>query len=348
MRAAFITVGDTSRLTGGYLYHARVFDGLEDFGVGIEEIVASGASVEEQRYGVSGFASSFDPRGFDVVVVDALARVVCAPLIEGWRRHRPVVAMVHELPSFASPAEDSEKERGFEEALLRGSDLFLAVSGHGKSVLEDRGVPPGMIRIVSPGSDGLASKTVTGGARRRQGSQAICVAQWIPRKGILELVEAWRGLDFPDASLQLVGDTDADRDYTLEIKSAAFGDSSIQVSGVLDAHSLASAYADSDFFVLPSSYEGYGVVYAEALSFGLPIIACDVGPVPELVGEEAALLVPTGDPERLRRALRSLISDEDLRLRMSEAALRRAENLPRWEDARRGFAEVLREAAGRG
>jgi glycosyltransferase involved in cell wall biosynthesis len=95
--------------------------------------------------------------------------------------------------------------------------------------------------------------------------------------------------------------------------------------------------------VLPSRYEGYGIVYVEALAHGLPILACDVGPVPELVGEEAALLVPPDGVEALSGAMDQLLGDPALRSRMSEAAYCRAEGLPRWEDTTAGFLGVLRE-----
>lgn len=347
MRAAFVTVGDTSRLTGGYLYHARVFDGLGEFDVEVEEIVPSGAPVAEQEAAVPKLRALLDPREYDVIVADALARVVCAPYFEDWQRHRPIVAMVHELPSLAASGEKDTRERGFEEPLLR-SDLVIAVSGHGKSVLESRGVPAERIRVVSPGFDAMETPEVR--ASEGDGTlRALCVAQWIKRKDILDLVEAWKESNVPNAYLRLVGEVNADPEYSARIMSAIDGDPSIRVSGTLDERSLASAYAESDVFVLPSRYEGYGIVYAEALSFGLPVVACDVGPIPELVGEEgAALLIPPEDAEELSRALRLLLSDGDLRRRMSTAALRRIESLPRWEDTTRGFAEALREAARRG
>ncbi len=433
LKVAFITVGDTSRLTGGYLYHARVFDRLGKLGFEVAEVVPCGALVDEQKAGVSSLAA-LDPREYDAVVVDALARVVCAPFVEKWREHRPFVAMVHELPSVASPEGDVEEERGFEDALLSAADFFIAVSGHGKSLLEERGVPSGRIRVVPPGFDALSlvetarravsrakaspnsdeifhrkASTEDGGergsppgsealsrgspsrsdvarsskasmgegdarktpdARRepetgvrtpgdshdirdsaseartpiREPLRAICVAQWIPRKGILELVEAWRSLKFPSATLHLIGETDADPEYRSRVMEAIGGEASISVSGKLDDGSLATAYAESDAFILPSRFEGYGIVFAEALSFGLPVVACDVGPVPELVGEEAGIFVARGDVEGLARAIQTLLSDGNLRRRMSEAALRRVESLPRWDDTARGFANVLREA----
>ncbi len=101
LRLAFVTVGDTYRLTGGYLYNGRVISGLRGLGLEIEEVVPSGASPEEQRAAAPRLGPLLDPEHFDALVVDALARVVCAPHLDRWQAARPLVAMVHELPSVA-------------------------------------------------------------------------------------------------------------------------------------------------------------------------------------------------------------------------------------------------------
>ena len=342
MRVAFVTVGDTGRLTGGYLYHARLFTGLRERGVEIEEIVPCGASPEAQQKAIPLLGSLLDARSFDVVVVDALARVVCAPYIDRWREERPVVAMVHELPGVAGP-EESEREKEYEKPLLRARRL-ICVSEHGRSILEDRGVPGERIRVVPPGHDRLASAPE---AERAGGGvlRVLCVAQWIPRKGILDLVRAWTLREWPGATLELVGETDADPGYARYVRSSisASPDASITVRGALDDAALSAAYAAADLFALPSRYEGYGIVFAEALACGLPVVACDVGPVPALVGEEAAILVPPGDVGALSEALDRVLKNEDLRSRMSAAALIRARDLPGWDDTTSGFLEVLRE-----
>jgi glycosyltransferase involved in cell wall biosynthesis len=339
LRVAFLTVGDTTRLTGGYLYHARLFEGLRERNVEVVEFVPCGDSVGEQEAASRGLAASFDPTSFDVVVVDALARVASSPGIGRWRRARPVVAMVHELPSVAGNGDPA-----FEEPLLR-ADRLVTVSRHGREVLRSRGVPDGRISVVPPGFDRLPARG-TGEAEppslRTDAPRALCVAQWIERKDILTLVEAWTARERGGATLELVGDTDADPDYAAAVRDAIGTDTSITVTGPVDDSALASAYSAADLFVLPSRYEGYGVVYVEALAHGLPVVACEVGPVPGLVGREAALLVPPGDAAALSGALDLRLGAPERRARMSSAARRRAAGLPRWRDTVNGFEAVLR------
>jgi glycosyltransferase involved in cell wall biosynthesis len=348
LRVAFVTVGDTSRLTGGYLYHARVFAGLRGEGIEVEEFVASGASPVEQEAMAPRLGLRLDPRRFDVVVVDALARIVCAPWLDRWRALRPVVAMVHELPSVATvTGHGTTREQEFEEPLLR-ADRLIVVSGHGRSILQSRGVPAGRIHVVPPGFDRLSPPDADAEQSIRNDvlARVLCVAQWIPRKGILDLVRAWTTHERPGAMLELIGETDAEPAYAASVHTAiadAIG-TSITVSGPVDNATLGAAYAAADLFVLPSTYEGYGIVYAEALAYGLPIIACDVEPIPELVGKEAALLVPPGDAGALSGALDLLLRDSILRDQMSAAARRRADHLPRWKDTVAAFRQVLEEA----
>jgi glycosyltransferase involved in cell wall biosynthesis len=341
VRFAFVTVGDTSRQTGGHLFNARVLAALRGMGIEVDEINPCEASPEAQEAAAGGLGSLLDPSAFDAVVVDALARIVCSPHLDRWRGERPVAAMVHELPSVA--AADDALSREHEEPLLR-SDRLISVSAHGASILEERGVPAARIRVVLPGADSIP-KNETDRSPRDDKVRALCVAQWIPRKGILDLVRAWTLRERPGAALELVGETDADPGYAASVRAAivASPDASITLRGPVDDATLAAAYAAADLFALPSRYEGYGIVYAEALAHGLPVIASDVGPVPDLVGEEAALLVPPGDVEALSGALDLLLDDPGLRGRMSDSARRRAETLPHWEDTAAGFLRVLRE-----
>jgi glycosyltransferase involved in cell wall biosynthesis len=350
MRVAFITVGDTTRRTGGYLYHAEVFRRLRAFGAETTEISASAADIAAQQAAQSALGATFDPRDFDVIVVDALARVVCAPWLARWQAARPLVAMVHELPSVAGSADMAT------EAGLLHADLLLAVSQHGRAILEERGAPTERIRVVSPGCDRLITddrRPTTDKQRptldnqpsivHRPSSVVLCVAQWIPRKGILDLVQAWASRPRPGAVLELVGETDADPDYAATVRAAiaaAPPTAPITVRGVVSDEELEHAYRAATLFALPSRYEGYGMAYAEALRHCLPVIACAVGPVPELVGA-AGLLVPPGDVGALAAALDWLLGNAALRHELGTAARRQAATLPTWDDTARRFYAAL-------
>lgn len=91
---------------------------------------------------------------------------------------------------------------------------------------------------------------------------------------------------------------------------------------------VARLLAAADVFVLPSRWEGQPLILQEALRAGRPIVAADVGGVRDLTGDEAALLVPPGDPVALSRAVLAVLDDSELARRLSSAALARATALP--------------------
>jgi glycosyltransferase involved in cell wall biosynthesis len=90
--------------------------------------------------------------------------------------------------------------------------------------------------------------------------------------------------------------------------------------------------AAADVFVLPSVWEGQSLILQEALRAGVPVVATRVGGNAGLTGEEAAILVPPGDAQRLADAVRAVLGDPDLAARLGEAAAARARALP-GEDA---------------
>jgi glycosyltransferase involved in cell wall biosynthesis len=351
LQIAFITVGDSTRRTGGYLYHHEVHTRLRRRGHRVTEIVAGAVEPAAQRAAARSLGAQVDPAAYDVIVVDALARIVCAPWLAAWQALRPLAAMIHELPSAAG--EHTNPADSVAEAALLCADRLITVSNHGAATLIARGVAPERITIASGGFDRLAewkSATGTGGSRtapQPHPHTALCVAQWIPRKQILELVHAWNLAAPEQWQLELIGETTADEAYAEAVRSAiARSVAPVAVRGAVDDATLAEAYANAAFFVLPSRFEGYGIVYAEALAYGLPVIACTGGPVPELLGP-AGVLVPPDDQPALVTALRRLTADAELRARLSAAAWARAAALPTWDDTTDHYLAALETARQR-
>lgn len=360
LRIAFLSVGNPARLTGGYLYHRELFARLRAQGVQLDEIYAAGASLEAQLAAAPGFVAGFDPTPYDAVVVDALARAVCAPGLDAWRALRPLVALVHELPSVAAGHAQSVAELAREAPLLR-ADRLIAVSADGARILSERGVAPERIVVASGGFDRLRMQAADGSAQFRHSAlntqdfapqhsalTVLCVAQWIARKGVLELARAWVTVARAGWRLELVGEFDADPAYAREVCAALAGapEGSVVLRGAVDDAELTAAYAAATLFAMPSRYEGYGIAFAEALAHGLPVLGCAVGPVPALVGPEASLLVPPNDVPALAAALARLMDDPALRARMAAAARARAATLPTWDDCAARFLAAVKAAAG--
>jgi glycosyltransferase involved in cell wall biosynthesis len=339
MHVAFITVGDPTRLTGGYLYHRRVFSRLRTQGMTITEISASAAERTAQIAAAATFGQRFDPADYDLIVVDALARGVVAAQFTAWQTLRPVIAMVHELPSVAN---NDPVEMALEEPLL-SADRLIAVSKHGQHLLLERGAPAERIRIVSPGRDRL----VLPAQQLPSDTQIVlCVAQWIERKGIVDLVTAWGQRPRPNARLVLVGETNANPDYTARVATtlhALPASAPATVYAASDDATLAQLYAEASVFALPSFYEGYGMVFAEALTAGLPVVAYAAGPLPDLIGS-AGLLAPVGDRQTFEANLTRVLSDATLHQRLSLAATQQATQLPTWAETTERFLAVLHEA----
>lgn len=334
MNVAMLTVGNVQRRTGGYLYHAHVYPLLRNLGVFIDEIILSAADVASQRAAVV----TVNPDDYDAIMVDALARTAVAPHIDAWRQHCPVVAMVHELPSVATGVDAAD------EAPLLRADMLIAVSPDGRQRLLDRGVDTQRIVIASPGCDRLGMPPMPAPV---QPPQVLCVAQWIARKGLDTLIAAWQQVAHPTAVLHMYGERDADLAYTAHIDArithARQAGAHIVVHGSVTDEAIIAAYQQATLFVLPSQFEGYGMVFAEALWAGVPVVACDAGPVAQLVGS-GGVTVPVDDVDAFAHQLRHLLSHPDQLATFAQAAHARGQQLPRWRDTAMAWQTAIQMA----
>ena len=153
---------------------------------------------------------------------------------------------------------------------------------------------------------------------------------------LLEAAIAWRDLA-PRPLLVIAGDGPLAGD--LRAKAAVIGVDARFLGHRTDIPELLAAAA---VFVLPSRWEGQPLVLQEALRAGAAIVATRVGGIPDLTGDDAALLVPPHDPARLAIAVAAVLGDQEL-AGLRAAARARAARLPSEADA---VAAVLASYAG--
>jgi glycosyltransferase involved in cell wall biosynthesis len=177
------------------------------------------------------------------------------------------------------------------------------------------------------------------------GPLVLAVGRLAPQKGfgtLLEAASSWRDIK-PEPVLVIVGEGPLEA----RLKSQA---AALHLDARFPGHrdDVPALLAAAAVFVLPSVWEGQPLILQEALRAGVPVVATRVGGIPEITGEDAALLVAPGDPDRLADAVRAVLTDPALAGRMRQAALDRARALPSPDDAvASALAEYARAAKTR-
>jgi glycosyltransferase involved in cell wall biosynthesis len=145
-----------------------------------------------------------------------------------------------------------------------------------------------------------------------EGRYALFVGRLVPEKRVDLLIEAFRSVP-GDVRLVIAGGSSHTDDYVRSLHRAAEQDPRIQFAGYVYGEELQQLYRDAGVFVLPSDLEGLPLVLLEALNMGCPIIASDIAPHLEVLGESepGRRIVPRGDTAALAAALSEAFTDRD-------------------------------------
>jgi glycosyltransferase involved in cell wall biosynthesis len=316
-------IDDPARPSGGNTYDRRVCDGLVALGWTVHEHEVRDTLALARTVGEL-------PDGAAVLLDGLIASPAPDVLVPHARRLRLLVLM--HMP-FADAREG---------AVLTAASAVVTTSEWTRGRLAELyGVPA---HVAEPGVDAadLAPGTPAGGA-------LLCVAAVTPGKGHDVLLDSLHLL--PDLTWRCtcVGSLDRDPAFADHMGRRARIDR-VRFTGPLTGPDLNRAYAAADLLVLPSHAETYGMVVTEALARGLPVIAADVGGVPEALGHgqdgtRPGMLVAPGDPAALGAALRAWLADGDRRNQLRRAARERRASLRGWPATASAVAGVLAGAA---
>jgi glycosyltransferase involved in cell wall biosynthesis len=343
-RTALIFPGDLGTLTGGYVYDRRAFAALQDRCWRVNRLSLSGSFPfpDDHALAAADAALGSLPDGL-TAVVDGLA---LGAMPEAAARHGgrlALVGLVHHPLCLETGLEfcAAERLRASERAALAWCQRVIVTSPlTARTVVAEFGVPAERVTVALPGAD--PAPVASGSATRRP--HLLCVGTLTPRKGHLLLLEALADLLDLDWTLACVGSGERDPATAAQVREtiAVLGLSDrVSLTGELSEEALSVAYARADVLVSASLYEGYGMVLAEGLARGLPIVAAAAGAVADTVPRAAGLLVPPLDREALTVALRQVLGEPDIRRRLREGALVAREGLPRWADTATAIEQAL-------
>ena len=341
---AFLIPGDLTLPTGGYAYDRRALALLASQGIAARHVPLPDAYPYPRQSDLDETVRIVQALPGDaVLLIDGLAfGAMPAATIQAFRR--PIVALCHHPLGLEAglTAEQSKAFIACEAAALSRSEAVIVTSPATRALLiAELGVPADRITVAMPGTDPAPRATGTG-----KPLQLLAVGSIVPRKGYGFLVEALAALSDLDWHLAIVGAEDRSPETAVALRAtvAAKGlEDRIAVLGAVDEAELTRQYARADLFVLPSLFEGYGMVLAEAMARGLPIVCTTGGAAAETVPGNAAIKVPPGDANALATALRQMIERPLIRAAKAEAAWVAGSALPRWEDTTRIIADVIRK-----
>lgn len=340
-KAAFAIPGDIETLTGGYIYEHRLLLGLRDQGRDVRHVQVPAGFPDIDAAGMRQTIQQLQAVEPDrVLILDGLVfGAIDTQGLAGLRA--PVVAMIHHPLAMESGLRPDLREHFFvtERDNLRLARQVLVPSPHTRDLLVARyDVTPDRITVARPGVDPplLTSTPV-------QPPMILSVGILHPRKGHDILIEALARITDLDWRAVIIGnpwDPVHAKALRRQVDASGLGER-LRLAGKLSTDDLHRHYAAASIFALATRYEGYGIVFDEALSYGLPMVSCATGAVPETVPAETALLVPPEDSAAFAAALRRMLVDAPLRRACAKAAAAAGQRLSGWSETARIAGQVL-------
>lgn len=343
---AFLIPGDLSLPTGGYAYDRRTLSLLMARGLVARHVVLPGsypaptaADIEETARIIDGLPSGM------ALMIDGLA-LGAMPVELLQRFGRPVIGLCHHplaLEAGLTPERQAELKASETAALALCSAVIVTSPATRVLLMRDFGVPAGRITVALPGTDPAPRAHGTGSPL-----QLLAVGSIVPRKGYEVLVRALDRLRDRDWRLTIAGADDRSPATAAALRTlvATSGLAErVAITGAISDGKLNQLYSSADIFLMPSLFEGYGMVLAEAMARGLPIVCTTGGAAAETAPDAAALKVPPGDEVALAEELKRVIDSKQLRQAMAKASWVAGLSLPRWEDTARIIAGVIRKVA---
>lgn len=348
MNIGFVVYGSLEHRSGGFRYDSQLLSALRDAGDTVETIELPWRAYP--RGLLDNLFSTLRERlenRYDVLLQDELAHP--SLVVTNRRLSTPIVSIVHLLRA-TEQHRLTPLYRAVERWYLGSVDGVICNSTDTRDRVTNLGVAEETTVVAPPAGDRFdpADEAISAPVpTAEEPLQIIFVGNISPRKGLDTLIVA---IDAVESAVELtiVGQSTAD-DYLSDVRQqiATRGLSDrVRVTGELTDTELESTLREHHLLAVPSRYEAFGIVYAEAMSVGLPVIASGAGGASDIVTHgENGFLVDPSDPDDIAAAITTVAENPQQLRRMGEAARHRYESHVGWPTITQRVRALLCAAA---
>ncbi len=276
----------------------------------------------------------------------------------------PVINTIHHISGHVGPGLAGHLSRWLLRLSLRAAKVNVCVSSDTEADVTSFARSKRVRTTVIPNAvdvDGVdAWREDTALAREAMGSLRkrgypsdnrpviLTVARLVDYKGIQWVLGAMSRIlaEYPHARYVVAGDGPyrAELERTVKAVLPPGLQGAVTFLGRVSESEKFALYSACDVFAMPSSEEGFGLVFAEAGAFGKPVVGCDAMGTPEAVAHgETGLLVPPANADAVGSAVLRLLRDEKERARMGEMGRRRVESMGGWSESARQYLRLIQE-----
>ncbi len=352
MKVGLVIYGSLDTLSGGYLYDRRLVETLERAGDTVQII-----GIPWRNYGrhltdalSRGLRRQLKVADVDVMLQDELNHPSLWRVNGSVRGRWPIISIVHHLRMSEMRAGWKNRAYGvIERRYLRSVDGFVFNSETTRKAVHDQIGSDKPSVLAYPAGDrfdvSMTEQDVTERANADGPLRVLFLGNVIERKQLHVLIEALGLTVRVGISLDVVGGLEVEPEYAnmvrQQVQNEGLGDR-VTFHGPLSDDALRTRFEEAHVLVVPSSYEGFGIVYLEGMGFGMPAIASDSGAAYEIItNRRDGFLVPMGSAPELSIRLHDLATDRRRLARMGTQALKRFARHPTWEQSMTSVREFL-------
>jgi glycosyltransferase involved in cell wall biosynthesis len=228
-------------------------------------------------------------------------------------------------------------------------DLIIAGGAAAKKELHHLKVSDSRIKVIEPALRPEFTKCKQYTKVRKDNSMInlLFVGRIHRVKGLEHLIKAVKILNMDNVRLHIVGNMTRVPQYTDElvqlVAKERLYNNVVFWGEIKDVYKLIKLYRNADIFILPSLWDTYPASLLEAMCFGLPIVATNVGGISKLAIDAGALLIPPGNAEKLANAIKEVISGHQMMQKMSERSYKGSLKFRNrtWVDVGKEYYQIL-------